>query len=202
MPRRELWGCEGSSWEGPVFYLGTSSCFTPPMFIDAIYRASVSTSGLFLKGVGKGNDILLCCLLSVSLKALATVRHDSMLHNPLIPATASVYRPLNTGAGNYLGPWEQRVCSSSHSQTPSCSVKIGLELHPSNIVKESNYWSRIVDTASSPSFLKKWGLLCRQVLLRENIDMSQKWVACLFIITSLYCDDWMTETYALNKVIV
>lgn len=137
MPRWELWWSERSP---RVFYLGTNSCFTPPMFIDAIYRVSVSTSGLFLKGVGKGDDILLCCLLSVSLKALATARHDSMLHNSLIPATMSVYWPLNTGAGNYLGPWEQSVCSSSHLQTQSRSVKIGFKLHPSNIVKDLKYW--------------------------------------------------------------
>lgn len=37
-----------------------------------------------------------------------------MLHNPLIPATTSVYWPLNTSSGNYFGPWEQRVGAASH----------------------------------------------------------------------------------------
>lgn len=100
--------------KGSVFYLGTNSCFTPSLFIDAVYRPpSVSAAGLFFKRAGKGADVLLCFLSSVSLNALATVSHDLMLHNPLIPATMCLYWALIAGAGNHLeqtgNPWKQRV---------------------------------------------------------------------------------------------
>lgn len=72
--------------------------------------------------------IFSCVVSSVSLKALPTVNHDSVLHNRLIPATTSVYRPLNTGAGNNLGPWKQRPGSSSHLEAQICSIKIEVKL--------------------------------------------------------------------------
>lgn len=47
--------------KGLVFYLGTNSCFTPSLFIDAVYRSpSVSTAGLFLKGLEK--VLMFCCV--------------------------------------------------------------------------------------------------------------------------------------------